>query len=68
MRNESEIIAKMLDKQREFSSQSVLPMPHEPSDIVKHTNECARLIGWLEALDWIFARERTKETTNAGTK
>ena len=68
MRNESEVIAKMLDKQREFSSQSVLPMPNEPSDIVKHTNECARLIGWLEALDWMFARERTKETTNAGTK
>ena len=67
MRNESEIIAKMLDKQREFSSQSVLPMPHEPSDIVKHTNECARLIGWLEALDWMFARERTRGATDEKT-
>jgi len=68
MRNESEVIAKMLDTQGEFTSRSALPMPSDTRDILTHTNECARLIGWLEALDWMFARERTKETANAGTK
>ena len=64
MRSEAEVIAKMLDKQREFTSRSVLPMPKEPTGIMQHTNECARLIGWLEAIDWMFARERTKETAD----
>ena len=68
MRNETEVIAKMLDTQKEFTLHSVLPTPKEATEIIKHTNECARLIGWIEALDWMFARERTKETTNAGTK
>jgi len=68
MRNESEVIDKMLNTQYDFVCKSSLAMPQEAQEILLHTNECARLIGWLEALDWMFARERTKETSNAGTK
>jgi len=64
MRNESEVIAKMLNTQHDFLCKSSLAMPQEAHEILLHTNECARLIGWLEALNWIFAHERTASKTN----
>jgi len=60
MRNESEVIAKMIDKVNEATA-----LVADPKSDVMLMNQTK---GWLEALDWMFARERTKETTNAGTK
>ena len=53
MRNESEVIAKMLDKVSEGT--------RLVSDIHADPMVLNQVRGWLEALDWVFARERTKE-------